>query len=135
MQTKLFWFILGIVLWLSFGAIIGGVGAWIVSYTWVLNVVGYGAVMGSVVGLIVSLVGLAIASQMRSINVMLWVIFGSIVGAIIGFKAVILYGGYPNRTQADLSFVTLAPTGLLIGALLGILLAVGIWKYRHSGIG
>ncbi|MBW4564694.1 MAG: hypothetical protein KME32_26945 [Mojavia pulchra JT2-VF2] len=129
---KFFWFILGIALWVSFGALIAGLGARIVSYTWVLTVMGYGAAVGSVGGLLVSLIGLAIASKVRSIDVMLWVLVGSIVGATIGFTGVILFGGYPHKSQADLTFVTLAPTGLVIGALLGILIGVGIWKYRHN---
>lgn len=130
-QRKIFWFILGILLWVAFGGLIGGIGASIVSYTWVMSVVGYGAVIGFVSGLIVSLIALAIASLVRSKNVMLWVIFGSIIGSSIGFKAVILIGSYPQRSQADLSFITFAPVGLMIGAILGILLGVGIWKYRQ----
>jgi hypothetical protein len=131
MQTKLFWFILGIIVWVAFGALIGGLGASIVSYTWVMSVVGYGAAVGFVAGLIISLTGLAMASLVRSKNIIPWVIFSSIFGSIIGFKAIILFGGYPTKTQADLSFLALAPMGLTIGALLGILLGGGIWKYRH----
>jgi hypothetical protein len=130
-QTKIFWFILGIILWVVFGTLIGGLGASIVNYTWVISVVGYGAIIGFVAGLVVSLIGLAIASLVRSQNIILWVIFGSIIGSSIGFKAVILIGGYPQRSQADLSFLTFAPIGLLIGAILGIFIGLGIWKFRQ----
>jgi hypothetical protein len=131
MQTKLFWFMLGILLWVGFGALIAGLGAMIVRYTWVLSVVGYGATIGAMSGFIVTSLGLAIAARVRSQDVIVWVLLGSIVGAGIGFKSVILFGGYPKGTQADLSFLLLAPMGLAIGTLLGIIIAVGIWKFRQ----
>jgi hypothetical protein len=132
MQTKFFWFIVGILLWVSFGGLIGGLGAMIVSYTWVLSVVGYGAAIGTMSGFIVTSLGLLISARVRSQDVILWVLLGSIVGASIGFISVILFGGYPKGSQADLSFVLLAPTGLAIGTVLGIAIAFGIWKYRHT---
>lgn len=132
MQTKLFFFLLGIFLWLGFGALIAGLGALIISYTWIIPVVGYGAVIGFVTGLIIGLMALAVSSWLKSKNVMLWMLLGSIIGGSIGFGGIIVFGGYPKGNQGDLSFLALAPMGLFIGALLGILVGVGIWKYRHS---
>ncbi len=132
MQTKIFWFIVGILLWSSFGALIAGWGAMIVSYTWVISVAAYGAGIGAMSGFIITSLGLLISARVRSQDTILWVLLGSIVGATIGFISTIVFGGYPKRTQADLSFLTLAPTGLLIGAVVGIIVAVGIWKSRHS---
>ncbi|MBD2450032.1 hypothetical protein H6G76_23285 [Nostoc sp. FACHB-152] len=130
-QTKIFWFILEILLWVVFGALIGGLGASIVNYTSVISVIGYRAVIVSVVGLVVSLIGLAIASLVRSKNIMRWVILGSITGSSMGFQTGILIGGYPQRSQADLSFITFASIGLIISAILRILMGVGICKYRQ----
>ncbi|BAY07793.1 hypothetical protein [Calothrix sp. NIES-2098] len=128
MQTKLFWFMLGILLWVGFGALIGGLGAMIVRYTWVLSVVGYGAAIGAMSGFIVTSLGLAIAARVRSPDVIVWILLGSIVGAGIGFKSVVFFGHYPHGSQADLSFLRFAPIGLAIGTLLGIVFAIGIWK-------
>lgn len=122
---------LGIVLWVSFGALIAGLGAMIVKYTWVLSVAGHGAVIGAMSGFIITSLGLLISARVRSPDVILWVVLGSIVGAGIGFVSVIVFGGYPKGTQADLSFLLFAPIGLAIGTLLGIVIAFGIWKYRH----
>ncbi len=62
---------------------------------------------------------------------MLWMLAGSLIGASVGFKGIILFGGYPNGSQADLSFITLAPAGLAIGAALGTAIGLLLWKYRH----
>jgi hypothetical protein len=131
MQTKLFWFMLGILLWVGFGALIAGFGAMIVKYTWVFSVAGYGAVIGAMSGFIITSLSLLISARVRSPNVILWVLLGSIIGAVLGFISVIVFGGYPKGTQADLSFLLFAPMGLVIGTLLGIVVAVGIWKSRH----
>jgi MFS family permease len=130
-QTKLFFFLLGIFLWLGFGGLISGIGAAIIGYTWVLSAIGYGAGIGFVTGLIISLMGLAVSSWLKSKNVMLWMQLGSIIGGSIGFVSVIVFGGYPKRDQANLGFLALGPMGVFIGALLGILVGVSIWKYRH----
>ncbi|OUL35046.1 hypothetical protein BV372_12435 [Nostoc sp. T09] len=122
---------LGILLWLGFEALIAGLGAMIVKYSWVLSVVGYGATIGAMSGFIITSLGLAIAARVRSQDVILWVLLGSIVGASIGFISVIVFGDYPKGTQADLTFPLLALMGLAIGTLLGIVVAVGIWKFRH----
>lgn len=130
-QTKLFFFVLGIFLWLGFGALITGIGGSIIGYTWILPVLGYGAGIGFIIGLIISLMGLAVSSWLKSKNVILWMQLGSIIGAIIGFVSVIIVGGYPRRDQGDLGFLALGPMGVLIGAFLGILLGIAIWKYRQ----
>ncbi|MDZ8049872.1 MAG: hypothetical protein RMX68_033690 [Aulosira sp. ZfuVER01] len=131
MQTKLFWFMLGILLWLGFGALIAGLGAMIVKYTWVLSIVGYGAAIGAMSGFIITSLGLAIAARVRSQDVIVWVVLGSIVGAGIGFKSVVLFGHYPTGSQADLSFLLFAPMAVGIGTLLGIVFALGMWKFRY----
>lgn len=71
-----------------------------------------------------------ISTRVSSQNVIL-VLLGSIVGAGLGFVSVIVFGGYPKGSQADLSFLLFAPMGLAIGTLFGIVAALGIWKSRH----
>lgn len=56
---------------------------------------------------------------------------GSLTGASIGFETVILFGEYPHDSQADLSFIALAPAGLVIGTGLGTITGLMLWKYRH----
>ena len=119
-----------IIAWVIFGAIIGGVGTLILNYTWVIDVVFYGAVVGAVIGLGIGLLGLVVAFIVRSREVIIWIIGSSIVGAIVGFGIVIVVGSYPTRTQADLGFITLGAAGLGVGGSLGILVGIGIWKSR-----
>jgi hypothetical protein len=131
MQNKFFLFILGILLWIGFGAIIGSLSAHIISYTWVAQSALFGAAIGLIAGLIVGLAALSASSRFRFNAVMVWMLAGSLLGAGLGFNGVILLGGYPNRSQADLSFIALAPVGLAAGAGLGTLAGLLIWKYRH----
>jgi len=132
MQNKVYFFILGVVLWLGFGAIVGSFSANLIGYTWIAQAAAYGAAIGLVVGVVVSLAGLAALSRFRTSVIMLWMLAGSIFGAGAGFKSVILLGGYPNQSQADLSFVVLAPVGLALGAVLGAIAGLLLWKYSHS---
>lgn len=122
---------LGILLWVSCGALIAAWGAMIIKYTWVMSAASYGAAIGAMSGFIVTSLGLAISARVRSQNVILWVLLGSILGAGLGFVSVIVFGGYPKGSQADLSFLLFAPMGLAIGTLFGIVAALGIWKSRH----
>jgi hypothetical protein len=131
MQNKFFLFILGILLWIGFGAIIGSLSTHIISYTWVAQSALFGAAIGFIAGLIVGLAALSASARFRFSAVMVWMLAGSLLGASLGFNGVVLLGGYPNRSQADLSFIALAPVGLAAGAVLGTLTGLLIWKYRH----
>lgn len=130
MQNKFYFFILGIVLWSGFGAIIGNFSANLLSYTWILQATGFGTAIGLLVGVIVGLAGLSASSRFR-VSIMLWMLAGSLIGASVGFKGIILFGGYPNGSQADLSFIPLAPVGLAIGTVLGTTIGLLLWKYSH----
>jgi hypothetical protein len=131
MQNKWSFFILGIILWVGFGAIIGSFSATILSYTWIAQAVLTGAAIGSIVGLGLGLAGLLVAAWVRAKAVMLWMLGGSLIGAAIGFKSVVIFGGYPQGNQGDLGFITLAPAGLGVGAVLGTIVGLLFWKYRH----
>lgn len=131
MQNKFYFFILGIILWSVFGAIIGSLSANILNYTWVTQAVVVGVLIGTLIGLLVGLAGLSASSRFRFSTVILWMLAGSLTGASIGFKIVILLGGYPHNSQADLSFIALAPSGLAIGTVFGTITGLGLWKYRH----
>jgi hypothetical protein len=119
MQRGFLLLAIAVIVWLTFGAVIGGLSAVILGYTWVIDVITYGAIIGAFVGLGIGLIGLIVAFVLRSREVIIWMIGGSIIGAIIGFSIVIIIGGYPTRTQADLSFISLGPVGLATGGLLG----------------
>lgn len=131
MQNKFYFFILGIILWISFGAIIGSFSANLLSYTWILQATGFGAAIGLPVGLVVGLAGLLASSRFGVSAILLWMLAGSLIGASVGFKSIILFGGYPTGSQADLSFITLAPAGLAIGTVLGTIIGLLLWKYCH----
>lgn len=131
MQNKFYYFILGIILWSGFGAIIGNLSANILNYTWVKQAVVGGVIIGAMIGFIVGLAGLSASFRGRFSAVILWMLAGSLIGASIGFKSVILFGGYSHNNQADLSFIALAPVGLAIGTLLGTITGLMLWKYRH----
>ncbi len=130
MRHKVYFFILGIVLWSSFGAIIGSLSANILSYTWTTQAAVVGVLIGAFIGSIVGLAGLSASSQFRFSAVILWMLAGSLAGASIGFKSIILFGGYPRNSQADLSFITLAPAGLAVGTVLGTITGLMLWKYE-----
>lgn len=131
MQNKFPLFILGILLWVGFGAIMGSLSANIISYTWIAQSALFGAAIGLIAGLVVGLAALSAYSRFRLNGVMIWMLGGSLLGASLGFIGVILYGGYPDRSQADLSFIFLAPAGLAAGAVVGTLAGLLIWQYRH----
>lgn len=111
---------------------IASLSATILSYTWIAQAAVLGAAIGTVTGLIVSFTALLASFWVRSTIAMLWVLAGSIIGAGFGFKGVVVLGGYPKGSQADLSLITLAPVGLVVGALVGTLAGILMWKYRHS---
>ena len=60
----------------------------------------------------------------------IWIIGGSIIGAVTGFGVVIVDGGYPTRNNADLSLINVGPVRLAIGGLLGTVVGIIIWKSR-----
>lgn len=132
MQRKFLLFFGAVIAWLIFGAIIGGIGAVIVGYTWLVNVMICGAIIGAFVGFCIGLIGLIIASILRSREVIIWMTGGSIIGAVIGFGIVIIIGGYPTRTQADLSFIAWGPAGLAIGGFSGTIVGVNLWKSHRN---
>lgn len=72
------------------------------------------------------------ASILRSRKVIIWMTGGSIIGAIIGFGIVIIIGGYPTRTQADLSFIAWGSAGLAIGGFSGAIVGVNLWKSHRN---
>lgn len=69
MPRKFLLLAVSIIAWVIFGAIIGGVGALILNYTWVINVMFYGAVIGLGIGLL----GLVVAFIVRSREVIIWI--------------------------------------------------------------
>ncbi|PSN11540.1 hypothetical protein C7271_24495 [filamentous cyanobacterium CCP5] len=131
MQNKFYFFILGIILWSGFGAIIGSLSANILNYTWVTQAVVVGAIIGMITGLIIGLAGLSASFRFRLSVVIVWMLAGSLIGASIGFQSIILFGGYPHNSQADLSFIALAPAGLAIGTGLGTITGLVLWRHRR----
>jgi hypothetical protein len=90
----------------------------------------YGASVGGAIGLSLVLLEWMAADAARSNRIMIWMTVGSVIGAIVGLLSVMVWGGYPQRTQADLALVILAPISLLLGALLGSVIGARIWRSR-----
>jgi len=132
MQRNLVLLLGAVITWGIFGAIIGAISSVIVGYSWVTNAMILGATVGAFIGLGVGVLGLAAVGTQRSRDVFTWVVGGSILGAIIGFGTVIIIGGFPRRSQADLSFIGLAPLGLILGGFSGTVVGVNLWKSRRN---
>ncbi len=131
MRMYVLFFILGIILWTGFGAILGGLGALLSGYTWVWQDVGYGTLGGAILGFFLSLIGLTLSSWLSSPEISLWLVVGTIFGAVLGVVGFILIGGFPTRTQADLMIVTMGPIIVIIGAIVGAIASLITWKLYH----
>jgi len=138
MQRNFVLFLGAVIAWTIFGAIIAVISAVIVLGAtwsnwgiWGVDALILGAFVGATVGLVIGVNGLIVASVLRSGEVIIWMTGGSILGALIGFALVIIMGGYPTRSQADLGFITFGPAGLGIGGLLGSLVSITIFKARR----
>jgi ABC-type polysaccharide/polyol phosphate export permease len=84
----------------------------------------------SAIGLFYSSAAFLTALSVHSRRVMPWMIRSSLIGAIVCFFALIWLGGYPKGSQADLSFLLLAPVSIAFGGLLGSGLGVAFWRSR-----
>ncbi len=131
MRTYIFFFILGMSIWTGFGALFGGLGAKLLHYTWVWQAVGYGTLSGAILGFLLSLIGYALSSRLSSPKISLWLVVGALFGAILGVVGLMLIGGYPTNTQADLVMVSMTPPTVIIGAIVGAIANLVTWKVYH----
>lgn len=131
MRTHIFFFILGTLIWTGFGALLGGLSAKVLNYSWLWQAVGYGTVSGAILGLLLSLTGLALSSWLSSQKVSLWLVVGALFGAILGIVGLMLFGRYPTKTQADLVMLSMAPLTVIVGASVGAVASMVTWKLHH----
>jgi hypothetical protein len=131
MRIYILFFVLGIILWTGFGAILGGLGAKLLNYTWVWQAVGYGTLSGAILGFFLSLTGLTLSSWLSSPKISLWLVVGALFGAVLGVVGLMLIGGYPTGTQADLVMVSMTPPTAIIGAIVGAIASLVTWKVYH----
>ncbi len=131
MRIYILFFVLGIILWTGFGAILGGLGAKLLNYTWVWQAVGYGTLSGAILGFFLSLTGLTLSSWLSSPEISLRLVVGALFGAVLGVVGLMLIGGYPTGTQADLVMVSMTPPTAIIGAIVGAIASLVTWKVYH----
>ena len=131
MRIYILFFVLGISLWTGFGAILGGLGAKLLNYTWVWQAVGYGTLNGAILGFFLSLTGLTLSSWLSSPEISLQLVVGALFGAVLGVVGLMLIGGYPTGTQADLVMVSMTPPTAIIGAIVGAIASLVTWKVYH----
>lgn len=131
MRTYIFFFILGMSIWTGFGALLGGLGAKLLNYTWVWQAVGYGTLSGVILGFLLSLTGYALSSRLSSPEISLWVVVGALLGSALGVVGLMLMGGFPTRTQADLVMAVMAPQIVVIGAIVGAIASLIAWRLYH----
>ncbi len=131
MRIYILFFVLGMGLWTGFGAILGGLGAKLLNYTWVWQAVGYGTLSGAILGFFLSLTGLTLSSWLSSPKISLWLVVGALFGAVLGIVGLMLIGGYPTGTQADLVMVSMTPPTAIIGAIVGAIASLVTWKVYH----
>lgn len=131
MRIYVLFFILGMSLWTGFGAILGGLGAKLLNYTWVWQAVGYGTLSGAILGFFLSLTGLTLGSWLSSQEISLWLVVGALIGAVLGIVGLMLFGEYPTNTQADLVMVSMGPPTVIIGAIVGAIASLVTWKVYH----
>jgi hypothetical protein len=131
MRIYILFFVLGMSLWTGFGAILGGLGAKLLNYTWVWQAVGYGTLSGAILGFFLSLTGLTLSSWLSSPKISLWLVVGALFGAVLGVVGLMLIGGYPTGTQADLVMAVMAPPTAIIGAIVGAIASLVTWKVYH----
>jgi hypothetical protein len=131
MRIHILFFILGMSLWTGLGAILGGLGAKLLNYTWLWQAVGYGTLSGALLGFLLSLTGLSLSSWLSSPEISLWLVVGALFGAVLGVVGLMLIGGYPTGTQADLVMAVMAPKIVMIGAIVGAIASLVTWKAYH----
>ncbi|MBW4488264.1 MAG: hypothetical protein KME12_10795 [Trichocoleus desertorum ATA4-8-CV12] len=119
------WSLLDTLIWVA-------VAQLVLNYGQLQNAIAFGAIFGAVLGLVVGIIGVAVVTRTRSPSVFRWIVLGSMVGAVVAVLALLGIGGYPQRSQADLSLILLGPLSLVIGTALGILGAVALWRWRRS---
>lgn len=133
MQNRYFLLMIALVSWTIFGTLIVTFGTYfILGYNLIENAIPVGASLGAIIGLIVGMIGASFVVGANRISAFRWVLFGSMIGAVIGAIALFWIGGFPTRTQADLSLVFLAPASLAVGAACGMLCAGLLWRRKRS---
>jgi hypothetical protein len=124
---------ISLVLWTLFGVLIVPPGAYfILGYSMTQNAIVVGLCFGALMGLIVGIIGVSPVVSVNRVSAFRWVLLSSMIGALIGVAALLLIGGFPKRTQADLSLVLLAPASLVVGAASGMLCAAVLWRRERS---
>ncbi|MBW4419270.1 MAG: hypothetical protein KME13_08570 [Myxacorys californica WJT36-NPBG1] len=124
---------IALVVWTIFGTLIVVPGAYfILGYSLIQNAITFGACFGALTGLVVGMIGVSPFVSDNRVSAFRWVLFGSMIGALIGAVALLWIGGFPKRSQADLSLVFVAPASLLIGAVCGMVCAVVLWRRQRS---
>lgn len=124
------WVGIGCLSWIALGIGLSLIGGAIVRYSQVDGLIRYGAAIGSGIGLFYSSAAFLTALSANSRRVMPWMIGSSLVSAILCFFAAIWLGGYPKGSQADLSFLLVAPVSIAFGGLLGSGVGVALWRSR-----
>jgi hypothetical protein len=122
---------LAILVWTLFGILIVAPGAYfILSYGLLQNAIAVGACLGAVIGLVVGIIGVSPVVSGNRVTTFRSVLLGSMAGAVIGVAAMLVIGGFPKRSQADLSLIFLGPASLAIGAMVGLVLAAAQKRTR-----
>lgn len=129
-----YWLIaIALLSWMLFGILILVPGTYfILSYSLIQNAIGVGACFGAMIGLIVGVTAVSPAISIHNVSAFRWVLFGSMIGAVITTMSLLWIGDFPKGTQADLSLLLLVPTSLAVGAVLGMLCADLLWRFRQS---
>ncbi|MBD1849274.1 hypothetical protein [Leptolyngbya sp. FACHB-711] len=130
MRAKLFWAGIGVVSWIFLGMILSLIGGSVIGFSQIDGLIRFGAAIGLAIGLFYSGAALLTALLVHSRRVMPWMISSSLACAIVCFFIAIGLGGYPKHTQADLSFLLIAPVSIALGGLLGSGLGVAFWRSR-----
>lgn len=125
--------LMGLLLWIGFGAGLGVVGGRIVGYSFWLPAAGFGAIWGMAFGLGVLAIAHLLATWLRSATLRRWVVAGSLLGGGLGFWGTVVLGGYPRGHQGDLYFLAAALIGIAIAIPLGIAGSVAGWQLRRRG--
>ncbi|MBD2435041.1 MULTISPECIES: hypothetical protein [Fischerella] len=133
MQNRFSIVAIALLSWILFGILTLTPGAYfILNYSQIPNAITFGALVGTVIGLIVAMVGVWAVVITNLVAVFRWVLLGSMLGAIVGSVTLLLIGDFPKRSQADLSLLFLGPASLAIGAILGMFSAILLWRFRRA---